>query len=244
MIGLKKKSNRYNHNYELIKKYIIKKIFNILNNEKDLPDKLLYNNNDYNDSSRRAKILKALIERDGCECKKCKIKPSYFSLGKDFNGFFHLDLYTDKDKIPYMFTIDHIHPKSKGGLNHIDNYQLLCKICNEDKSDWVEGEEKEQVDNKLKNYIKNKLKSLDKQTNAVLNKLKRIHLVSIKNRDGFTTGNIYKVEDIKVLISDDFKSEYIFYLKNDSDESVPVTIDNFLTKKDIELNENELKNNI
>ena len=239
---MKKKSNRYNHNYELVKKYSIKKIFNILDKEKDLPDKLLYNNNDYNDSLRRAKILKALIERDGSECKHCKERPKFFSLGKDFNGFFHLDLYTDKESTPYMFTIDHIHPKSRGGANHIDNYQLLCKVCNEDKSDWVDGDEEvEKVDNKLKNYIKNKLKSLDKQTIAVLNKLKRIQLVSIKDQEGFTVGNSYKIEDIKVNISDIFKSDYTFYLKNDNNEIVSIIIDNFLTKKDVELNENELK---
>ena len=81
-----------------------------------------------------------MIERDGCYCNSCKEVPTFFSLGKDINGYFHLDLYSLKDNTPYMYTIDHIHPKSKGGLNNMNNYQLLCKICNEDKSDNIPGE--------------------------------------------------------------------------------------------------------
>ncbi len=34
-----------------------------------------------------------------------------------------------------MLTKDHIYPKSKGGLNNIRNYQVLCSTCNEKKSD-------------------------------------------------------------------------------------------------------------
>lgn len=32
------------------------------------------------------------------------------------------------------FEIDHIVPYSRGGRNHVDNYQLLCKDCNKKKS--------------------------------------------------------------------------------------------------------------
>ena len=34
-----------------------------------------------------------------------------------------------------MLTKDHIYPRSKGGLNDIRNYQVLCSTCNEKKSD-------------------------------------------------------------------------------------------------------------
>lgn len=231
---MKSIKNRYNHNYTLIKSYSTRLIFKILENNNDLPNKVMYSNSDYNDSQRRVKIIKQLIERDGCHCMKCKEVPTFFGLGKDFNGYFHLDLYSYKDKIPYMYTIDHIHPKSKGGLNHIDNYQLLCKICNEDKSDKVEGEEI-QTDIKLKNHIKNKLKSLDKQTNAMMNKIKKLKLIPIKEMDGFNINNIYKIIDIKIEIDNEFNSSYIFFLKNDKNEIVPINLDRFLTKKDVEL---------
>ena len=32
-----------------------------------------------------------------------------------------------------LFTKDHITPRSKGGKNHISNYQTMCSKCNEGK---------------------------------------------------------------------------------------------------------------
>ena len=46
----------------------------------------------------------------------------------------HVDLYTDDN---VLMNIDHIYPKSKGGLNHIDNYQLMCVDCNTEKSNKI-----------------------------------------------------------------------------------------------------------
>jgi len=36
------------------------------------------------------------------------------------------------------FEIDHILPKSRGGPDDLDNYQVLCRNCNRAKSNHIE----------------------------------------------------------------------------------------------------------
>lgn len=48
----------------------------------------------------------------------------------------HFNLYhSNFDDELVLMTKDHIQPKSKGGLDHIDNLQTLCFNCNIEKSD-------------------------------------------------------------------------------------------------------------
>ena len=67
-------------------------------------------------------------------CVCCGAVGSKFCLGEGKNVGInnrgadrHWDLYTEDD---LALSIDHITPKSKGGINHLDNYQLLCIVCN------------------------------------------------------------------------------------------------------------------
>jgi 5-methylcytosine-specific restriction endonuclease McrA len=227
-----KNIKRYSHNYKIIKEYSIEQIFNIINNNSDLPDKVFYSKVDYDDSLRRVKIMKNLIERDKCECKKCREIPSYFALGKDRNGYFHLDLYSKKDGVALMYTIDHIYPKSKGGKDDIENYQLLCKVCNEDKSDKIEGEDELIINKKLLNYLPNKLNVLSVQIYSMLNKLKRKSLINIKKENYFTINKKYKIQDILLEVDNNFEVIYHFYLMNDDSELVEINITNFITMSD------------
>lgn len=225
---------RFNHGYEIYKEYSIDDIFQSIEEKDTIPDPIIYSKKDYRDSRARIKIIKHLIERDGCKCMECNEKPTYFALGKDNGGYWHLDLYSNMHDSHYMYTIDHIHPKSKGGKNHVDNYQLLCKVCNEDKSDKVSGDKPKKGNLNTFNYINKKLTSLHQQTKGILNKIKNHHVVCIKKRKNFTIGNTYPILDITVKIDKDFNSYYRFYTKDDKGKITLTSFSYFLTKKDSE----------
>ena len=66
----------------------------------------------------------------GCFCITCGREGTQLALGIDINGNSHVDLYTADF---YPITVDHIIPRSKGGKDHIDNYQPMCSGCNSNK---------------------------------------------------------------------------------------------------------------
>ena len=72
----------------------------------------------------------------GVKCAVCGLEGRYFWLetpkrAKDKSHRWHLNLYgITEDGNEMMLTKDHVIPKSKGGKNHISNYQVLCERCN------------------------------------------------------------------------------------------------------------------
>lgn len=79
----------------------------------------------------------ALHAQMGLQCTSCPRVGVVYHLELDNGGGLHLDLYSEDD---CLMTIDHIHPASKGGPNTIDNYQMMCRICNTNKGATVPGE--------------------------------------------------------------------------------------------------------
>lgn len=74
----------------------------------------------------------------GTTCVDCGIEGQYFWLEQNEGqpgAAYHFNLYgLDNDGNEILMTKDHIIPKSKGGRNHIDNYQTMCVHCNGRKS--------------------------------------------------------------------------------------------------------------
>ena len=70
----------------------------------------------------------------GVKCVTCENRGDVIRLERWGDGSLHVDLYdTSKDE-EVLMTIDHILPKSKGGPNHLNNYQPMCGPCN-----WKKG---------------------------------------------------------------------------------------------------------
>lgn len=79
---------------------------------------------------------------DGVKCSCCGIEGKFFAKERHSTSkCYHLNLYAvDDNGIEILMTKDHIIPKSKGGKNHLSNYQTMCSVCNSLKGNRMENE--------------------------------------------------------------------------------------------------------
>lgn len=75
----------------------------------------------------------------GTNCKECELEGIYFAKERNPGSkVYHFNLYgVNKQGHEILITKDHVHPKSKGGKNHINNYNTLCVKCNYKKGDKI-----------------------------------------------------------------------------------------------------------
>lgn len=66
-------------------------------------------------------------------CKTCGIEGLFLRSESSNNGKRHLNMYSVKNGILVLMTLDHIKPVSKGGKNDIENLQTMCEPCNNSK---------------------------------------------------------------------------------------------------------------
>jgi 5-methylcytosine-specific restriction endonuclease McrA len=69
-------------------------------------------------------------------CAHCGLVGTVMLLDQSWDGRRpHFNLYAVKDGDLILMTRDHIVPRSKGGLDILDNLQTLCIDCNSEKAD-------------------------------------------------------------------------------------------------------------
>jgi len=83
-----------------------------------------------------------LFKTKGVVCVECGIEGKFFALESSKGTcelspdtpFYHFNLYgIDKNGCEVLITKDHIIPKSRGGKDNIDNMQVMCSPCNQEK---------------------------------------------------------------------------------------------------------------
>lgn len=115
------------HKKGLRKCYICKEIFE------------LNKNNFFADNKRNRNIGYAY------ECKKCQIiRNRKYSKAKRLKLRFQLlqqanfsCQYCGRKAPEIILEVDHKYPKSKGGLDKIENYSVACRDCNNGKGDFI-----------------------------------------------------------------------------------------------------------
>ena len=83
-----------------------------------------------------------LFSVSDCKCVACGIEATHFCLEynepkkkTNFPIIPHFNLYSIDGQNKILFTKDHIKPKSKGGVDDLDNLQVMCQTCNVAKGD-------------------------------------------------------------------------------------------------------------
>jgi len=81
----------------------------------------------------------ATFKTQGVKCVCCGLEGCFFALETQVEGIApHLNLYAiDANGDEVLMTHDHVMPRSKKGKNVLENAQVMCKPCNEEKADKI-----------------------------------------------------------------------------------------------------------
>jgi len=184
-------------------KEILSKTILTENNKKISDEKIIKNNIEgglvdfhgdlINMTSQRYQLFKL----KGTVCCECGLHASFFAKErhfrkKDFDPNdikFHFNLYgfdvIDNQLKEILFTKDHIIPKSAGGKNNMDNYNVMCHPCNREKDNRTPREValEKWRNEPIINRVKYCVKYINKQRHIHSLTGREIELIYKKNKE-------------------------------------------------------------
>ena len=92
----------------------------------------------YNNVRVRVDYKRINVFKQSIKCSKCGIKGNIFLVQRTGSGPWHLNLWHVSAYGQILLTVDHIHPKSKGGTSVPKNLQTMCSKCNNKKGNTYE----------------------------------------------------------------------------------------------------------
>ena len=108
--------------------------------KKDTPHFAVFNGQVVRMTSARYRLFK----EKGTVCVNCGVEGTFFALERHRHGnetAYHFNLYGhNSNGHEVMLTKDHIIPRSKGGKNHVSNYNPMCHKCNQKKGNKLKQE--------------------------------------------------------------------------------------------------------
>lgn len=103
-----------------------------------------------------SRVGKLMVEQPKCVCVNCGIEGNLVVIHRHKNEnseVQHTDVFALDDKRLVMMTLDHILPESLGGKSDITNYRVMCRDCNQARSNVLTNDEIKMICERLEDYI-------------------------------------------------------------------------------------------
>jgi 5-methylcytosine-specific restriction endonuclease McrA len=107
-----------------------------------------------------SRVGQLMVEQPQCICVKCGVEGNLVVTHRHKNeipGTRHIDVFALDEKRFVMMTLDHILPASYGGKSDITNYRIMCRDCNQERSNVITDDEIKTICERLEDHVDDRL---------------------------------------------------------------------------------------